>query len=95
MLMAGKSNYKPLNVINDKEQCPQFLRNYGYISMIQQIEFIKENAAWLCPEHYGCALLLLWAVVPVEGDFLLLFTGHISSCVSKVSEFLLKCQCAA
>lgn len=62
--------------------------------MIQQIEFIKENAAWLCPQHYGCALLL-WAVVPVQGDFLLLFTGPISSCGSKVPEFLLKCLCAA
>lgn len=25
MLTVGRSNYKPLNAINDKEQCPQFL----------------------------------------------------------------------
>lgn len=27
--------------------------------MIQQIEFIKENTAWLCPEHYSCTLLFV------------------------------------
>lgn len=62
--------------------------------MIQQIEFIQENTAWVCPEHYGCTLLLLWAVVSVEGDFLFFFTGCVSS-GSRVHGFLLQCLCSA
>lgn len=81
--MVGQSNYKPLNVVNDKEQCPLFLWNYEYISMMQQVfpkrfynSLLKYILSGCTQSMMGVPVLLLWQhhnSVVFAGEFLLLF----------------------